>query len=225
MALTSFFLRVVTLTLLAACVHASPSVRLPYNIPADKPTVLNISYNLAADSELRDRYDAYRVYLAVEPPGWGLGPVCWLAYMEDIDTTNVTITIPGDVTPDKYRIKISTSLFQKGASRGNGYSYSGSTTLVGASGNWSQRELDGWEIADADVVSCDAFGCARECNERYYTGDKTRYSEDPSDKETDDCVNQCVKDLNPRARSSPSTTLAPSVLMVAATVGLVYMIL
>lgn len=228
MALISFFLRAVALTLLAAFsvpVSASPAIIVPWNITADQREDLKISQRIDADSDLRKRFNAYRVYLALEIPGWGAGPVCWLAYQEDLDTTQVNITIPADVAPDKSRIRISTGLMKKGAARVNGYSYSSRTTLLGANGTWSQRELDGWVISDQDRVSCWAFGCARRCNERYYTGDTTRSSDGSGDGKADACVDQCVKDLNPQSAGSGNATPMLSVLMAGVVVGIAHMIL
>ncbi|KAF5025011.1 hypothetical protein F66182_2962 [Fusarium sp. NRRL 66182] len=189
MELISSVLRLSAFTLLAALttVYASPAIIVPRNITADQVEDLNIDQRIKPDDKVRKRANAYRVYLSIEPPGWGTGPVCWLAYQVDLDTTHVNISIPADVAPEKSRIRISTSLFKKGASRGLGYSYSSRTTLLGANGTWSQRELDGWVIGDAEKLSCWAFGCARRCYNKYYTGDKTRSSDGSGDGEADAC--------------------------------------
>jgi hypothetical protein len=225
MVVISFFLRVAVLTLLPAFstyVHASPAIIVPWNITADQREDLTIKQRLDADS---DKFSFYRVYLALEPPGWGTGPVCWLAYKESLDTTQVNITIPADVAPNKSRIRISTSLFRKGASRANGYSYSSRTTLLGANGTWSQRELDGWVISDENRVSCWALGCARRCYEYYYTGNKTQSSDGTSDGKADNCVNQCVKDLNPQSVGSANVVPILGVLMACIVVGSAHMVL
>ncbi|KAI5460972.1 hypothetical protein BGZ63DRAFT_388105 [Mariannaea sp. PMI_226] len=218
MVLKSFILRLAAFTLLAAFsvnVCASPAIIVPWNITAGQVQQLTINQRIGDDPETRKRFNAYRVYLALQTPGWGTGPVCWLDYSLDLDTTQVNITIPADVAPDKSRIRISTSLFKKGASTVNGYSYSSKTTLLGANGTWSQRELDGWVISDENRVSCWAFGCARKCYELYYTGDKTHSSDGSSDKQADNCVNQCTKDLNP---SSAATMARISWILMAACV-------
>lgn len=212
MALTTFLLRVAVLALLAALspstgVHAT-SISLPYNITADQVTDLKIDTGIDADdTEKRKRFNAYRVYLALTPPGWGTGPVCWLSFSEDLDTTQVNVTIPADVAPDETRIRISESLMKKGAENVNGYSYSNSVTFLGGNGTWSQRELDGWEIGDANKLSCWAYGCARRCREKYYTGDESQSSNGTGDAEGDACVKQCVIDFNPR--SGAPTAVAP----------------
>ncbi|KAH6867811.1 hypothetical protein B0T10DRAFT_314837 [Thelonectria olida] len=228
MAVISFFLRVAIFNLLMACstsVHASPAIIVPWNITADQREDLTIKQRIDANSDLRKKFSFYRVYLALEPPGWGTGPVCWLAYKESLDTTQVNITIPADVAPDKSRIRISTSLFKNGASRGNGYSYSSRTTLLGANGTWSQRELDGWVISDENRVSCWALGCARRCHEYYYTGGKTQSSDGSSDGKADNCVNQCVKDLNPQGVGSSITMPMLGVLAASIVVGLSHVVL
>ncbi|KAK7419184.1 hypothetical protein QQZ08_010951 [Neonectria magnoliae] len=223
----SFFLRVAALTLLAALsapVSATPAIIVPSYITANQREDLKINQRIDEDSELRKRFNAYRVYLALETPGWGAGPVCWLAYQEELETTQVNITIPADVAPDKSRIRISTGLMKKGATGVNGYSYSVRATLQGANGTWSQRELDGWVISDENLVSCWAFGCARKCHERYYTGDKTRSSDGTSDDKADACVDQCVKDLNPQGAGSSNMIPTLSAVMAGVVVGIMTMI-
>ncbi|KAF4980016.1 hypothetical protein FZEAL_3878 [Fusarium zealandicum] len=230
MALMSFYLGLAALALLAVLhVHASPAIIVPSNITADERREFNISQRIDADdSDTRERFDAYRVYLSLEPPGWGAGPVCWLSYAEDLDTKQVNITIPADVAPDETQIRISTSLYKKGQSHVNGYSYSIHARLLGANGTWSQRELDGRTISDENKVSCWAFGCVRRCNERYYTGDKTRYNDETSEEKKEACADQCVKDLNPRGSpGSGSANLRPmpSILIASVAVGIVLRIL
>ncbi|KAM5349794.1 hypothetical protein ACJ41O_006299 [Fusarium nematophilum] len=223
MALKSFFRRVAALTLLAALsshVHASPAIIVPWNITADQPEDLKIVQRIDANSELWKRFDAYRVFLALETPGWGTGPVCWLAYAEGLDTTQVNITIPADVAPDKSRIRISTGLLEKGATRVNGYSYSSRTTLLGGNGTWSQRELDGWVIGDENHVSCWAFGCVRQCYERYYIGDKTRISDGSGDGDADACADQCIKDLSPQGAGYANIMSVLRVLVAVVAVGM-----
>ncbi|KAJ4221638.1 hypothetical protein NW759_006884 [Fusarium solani] len=176
MVLISHFLRVVALTLLAATfTNAETGIVVPWNITAGQTEELTIRTRIdASDHEARKRFNAYRVFLALEPPGWGAGPVCWLVWSVPLDTDRVNITIPADVAPDKTRIRISASLYKTGQSKVNGYSYSSRTTLLGANGTWSQRELDGWDSSDENRISCWAFGCTRRCHMKYYTGDKTR---------------------------------------------------
>ncbi|SPJ74899.1 uncharacterized protein FTOL_04630 [Fusarium torulosum] len=224
MELTSFFFRVAVFTLLAAIpsVHASADVIVPWNMTADEVYDLRVQ-SVDPDSSVRQRANAYRVYLALTPPGWGTGAVCWLAYQVDIDTTQVNISIPADVAPDKSRVRLSTSFMKKGDSRTQGFSYSANTLLLGANGTWSQRELDGWVIGSAEEISCWAYGCARSCEDQYYTGDKTRSSDGTSDRKADACVKKCAKTLNPRGAAA-NTISMPSLLVVGVIVGLVHVI-
>ncbi|KAM0433291.1 hypothetical protein ACHAPT_004167 [Fusarium lateritium] len=218
MVLISLFFRAVALTLLAAVsTNAEAGIVVPWNITAGQTEELKIMQRIdASDHEARKRFNAYRVFLALEPPGWGSGPVCWLAYSVPLDVEHVNITIPADVAPDKTRIRISSSLYKRGESRVNGYSYSSRTTLLGANGTWSQRELDGWDSSDENRISCWAFGCTRKCHERYYTGDETRYSDGSSEKDLDACIDQCLKDLNPRSAGSRSVSVMPMMGMLTA---------
>lgn len=229
MVLITFFLRVVALTLFAATsTNAATGIVVPWNITAGQTEELTIKTRIDADDhEARKRFNAYRVYLALEPPGWGTGPVCWLVWSVPLDTDRVNITIPADVAPDKSRIRISASLYKTGQSSVNGYSYSSRTTLLGANGTWSQRELDGWDSSDENEISCYAFGCTRQCHVKYYTGDKTRYSDGSSEKDLDACIGQCIEDFEPRGTKSGSATVTASRYMLVAVlaVGVVSLVM
>ncbi|RTE77058.1 hypothetical protein BHE90_008499 [Fusarium euwallaceae] len=218
MVLIQSFLRVVALILLAATsTKAATGIVVPWNITAGQTEELTIKTRIAEDDhEARKRFNAYRVYLALEPPGWGAGPVCWLVWSVPLDTDRVNITIPADVAPDKTRIRISASLYKTGKSTVNGYSYSSRTTLLGANGTWSQRELDGWDSSAENEISCYAFGCTRQCHIKYYTGDKTRYSDGSSEKDLNACIDQCIEDFEPRGAGSGSATVTTATWMLAA---------
>lgn len=201
----SLSLRLAAVLLLAASaaqVQASAGYTIPDSITVDEPTALKIDVRVAPDSELRQRFHAYRVFLAVEPPGWGLGPICYLAYSVPLGVHNITVTVPADVVPDDTSIQISTGLIYNGnPTRVNGFNYSGYTRLLGGNGTWIQRELDGWVIGDQDSLSCEAFGCARQCHDRYYTGDESRISDGSGDGKADACTRDCANDLNPESQS------------------------
>ncbi|KAI8717333.1 hypothetical protein NCS52_00808600 [Fusarium sp. LHS14.1] len=229
MVLVPLFLRVVALTLLAATLtNAYIGIVVPWNITAGQTEELTIRSGVdASDHEARKRFNAYRVYLALEPPGWGSGPVCWLAWSVPLDTDRVNITIPADAAPDKSRIRISASLYKRGQSHVNGYSYSSRTTLLGANGTWSQRELDGWDSSEENRISCWAYGCTRRCHMKYYTGDKTRYSDGSSEKDLDACVDQCLEDLDPRGVGSRSSSVAATtcILVAVTAVGFINLVM
>ncbi|TPX14418.1 uncharacterized protein E0L32_005382 [Thyridium curvatum] len=194
MALKSVFLRALAilllcLTLTCSITHATPSITTPNPLRANQEIQLTIDYK--PDDALRTRFDSYRVFLALTPPGRGTGAACWLSGRQRLATTQVAVAIPADAAPDRSQVRISTGLFAKGgaAARTSGYSYGPGATLVGANGTWSRRELDGWTVGDAEEMPCRALGCARGCYERYYTGDRSRYSaDDASEKEADDCA-------------------------------------
>ncbi|KAH7259704.1 uncharacterized protein BKA55DRAFT_563074 [Fusarium redolens] len=225
MELISFLLRVVAFPLLVALptVNATPAISLPYPFEADKLYDLKIDQKIAPNEEVRKRANAYRVYLALTPPGWGTGPVCWLAKEVDLDVTQVNVTIPADAAPDQSRIRISTALLKKGAPRGMGFSYSSRTTLVGANATWSQKELDGRNHIDAEEVSCWAYGCARTCQVTYYT---TKDEEDgPIGDKAYACVKQCAKDLNPRSDGAMNGMSMSRILAVVVMIGSIHMVL
>lgn len=184
---------------------------IPDDITVNVLTDISIDVGVDEDSELRERFHAYRVFLAVEPPGWGLGPICWLVNAVDLDTHNLTISIPADVVPDDFEVQISTGLiYDRNPQRVNGYSYSGGyVRVVGGNGTWIQRELDGWVISDENAVSCWALGCVRRCHDEYYTGDASRISDGSSDEKTDACVDRCTDDLNPKRRGEGGSLRPP----------------
>ncbi|KAF4340658.1 hypothetical protein FBEOM_5442 [Fusarium beomiforme] len=224
MELISFLLQVAALTLLAALpsIHAEPVVNLPYPMEADKQYNVTIEQRIAPNDENRKRANAYRVYLALSPPGWGTGPVCWLAYQVDLDTTHVNITIPADAAPDKTRIRLSTALIKKGKPRSMGFSYSGRTTLDGANGTWSRKQLEGRNLIDQDELSCWAYGCAKTCYDTYYA---PKGEEDgPIGDKAYACAKQCAKDLNPKNDGALNVMSVSRVLAVAVMVGFIHML-
>ncbi|CAH0046588.1 unnamed protein product [Clonostachys solani] len=182
-------------------------VSAPSTITAGQNATISITETIDQDSELRDKYDGYRLYLALTPPGWGTGPECWLANNLDLGPQTVSIVFPTDVAPNNTEVRIADSLIKKGSERESGYSYSSSVTFLGGNGTWSQRELNGRTMTSASRLPCFLLGCVRQCNDRYYTGEKS------SEKAADDCSEQCLKD----SRASPMRHLS----MVAVLMGIV----
>jgi hypothetical protein len=221
MEMIRFLLRVAAFTLFAALptVHAA-YYDIPYNMTAGEPFNVTIKQQIDPNSENGRKTDAYRVYLALTPPGWGTGPVCWLQYMIPRDQTQVNITIPPDVAPKNTRVRLSTALVSSKRSRYpvTGFDYSGRTILTGMNGTWSRAELDGRSTGDQDQVSCEAFGCVRGCYEQYYKGDK---DDETYNEKSYDCWKACAKDFNPRSAASLNTV---SVLGVGTMVGFVHLI-
>ncbi|KAH7361609.1 hypothetical protein B0T11DRAFT_327773 [Plectosphaerella cucumerina] len=127
-------LRLAVATLLIAVITLCRADRTSFHLPdgfnASVLTQVRIDQNIEADSELRSRFDFYRLYLSVEPPGWGAGPICWLAFLTRLDDQLINITIPADVVPDKTRVRLSTSLIHKGTGRNNGWDYSHRVTCL-----------------------------------------------------------------------------------------------
>ncbi|KAF4964378.1 hypothetical protein FSARC_7677 [Fusarium sarcochroum] len=224
----TFFLRAVAFTLWATLttnVHAYESISIPSNITAGEETEfqLNMGYDLD-DEDNKDIY-GYRVYLAETPPGWGTGPVCWLAYQVPLSQKTVNVSIPADVAPDKTKIRISVSPLRKGSKRGSGYSYSNRAFLYGGNGTWSQRQKDGWQMGDADEVTCEAYGCVRDCYAKYYTGNKNRIDDGSGDGKARACVKQCLLATNPKDAGSAKVLSMPSRFMTGVVFGLVLVIL
>jgi hypothetical protein len=190
LAVTALLATLITLT------HADrTSFHLPDGFNASVLTQVRIDQNIEAGSELRSRFDFYRLYLSVEPPGWGAGPICWLAFLTRLDDQLINITIPADVVPDKTRVRLSTSLIHKGTGRNNGWDYSHRVTVSGGNGTWSERELAGRGVGTyEDDTSCFAYGCVRGCAIRFWEEGEGNAT---AEREEDLCNQQCLKDFNP----------------------------
>ncbi|KAL4732585.1 hypothetical protein ACLX1H_001603 [Fusarium chlamydosporum] len=175
MELITFLLRVAAFTLFAALptVHAYAYYDIPWNMTAGETFNVTIKQNIDPDSENGRRSDAYRVYLALTPPGWGTGASCWLDYMVPLEETQVNITIPPDVVPDNTRYRLSTALVSSKRPKNpiTGYDYSGRSIITGANGTWGKAELDGRSMGNCDEVSCVAYACVRDCYDQYWKGD------------------------------------------------------
>ena len=227
MELTSF-LQVAAFTLLAALptVHAgSTYYDIPWNMTAGDTYNVTIDQKVEPGSENARRADAYRVYLALTPPGWGTGPSCWLQYLIPVAETQVNITIPPDVVPDKTRIRLSTVLVNSKRPRNptTGFDYSGRSIILGANGTWGKAELDGRSMGNADEVSCVAYSCVRDCYDQYWKGDK---DDDTFYEKSHACSQACTKDLNPSLSNAVSLNgvSIQNVLTVGMVIGFVHFI-
>ncbi|RGP76048.1 hypothetical protein FLONG3_5439 [Fusarium longipes] len=223
MELITFLLRVAAFTLFAAL----PAVQatyydIPYNMTAGETFNVTINQKVDPDSENGRNTNAYRVYLALTPPGWGTGPVCWLEYLVPLYETQVNITIPPDVAPKDARMSLSTTLVNSRRSRSpvTGFDYSGRMTITGLTGNWSQAELDGRSVGDQNQISCLAYSCVRGCYEQYYKGDK---DDEEYYEKTYDCWKACAKEFNPSNAASLNAVSFQSVLAVGVMAGFVHL--
>ncbi|KAK7214676.1 hypothetical protein V2G26_002679 [Clonostachys chloroleuca] len=191
-------------------------VSAPRTITAGQNATISITETIDEDSELRSKYDGYRLYLALTPPGWGTGPECWLVNNLDLGPQTVNIVIPTDVAPNNTEVRIADSFIKKGSGKESGYSYSSTVTFLGGNGTWSQRELNGRTMTNANRLPCFLLGCVRKCNDRYYTGEKS------SEKAADDCSEQCLK--NSRASFMKHLSMT-ALLMGIATCGIAQLVL
>ncbi|CAG9990412.1 unnamed protein product [Clonostachys byssicola] len=201
MAFTPLVTRVVTALVLLAVLSVkvqAGGLIAPNTLIANQAANVTLSETLDKDSELRKTYNGYRVYLALTPPGWGTGPECWLADNLDLRPQQVSVIVPSDVVPNGTKVQFAASLIKKGQENAHGFFYSNKVIFQQGNGTWSQRELNGRNMADENIVNCQALGCVRRCNDQYYTG------EESSEKAADDCSNQCVKDWNAANSGTPS---------------------
>ncbi|QPC71741.1 hypothetical protein HYE68_002493 [Fusarium pseudograminearum] len=227
MELITFLLRVAVFTLFAALpnVHAgSTYYDIPWNQTAGETFNVTINQKVDPNSENGRISDSYRVYLALTPPGWGTGPVCWLQWLVPLYETQVNITIPPDAAPDGARIMLSTCLTsaKKGGKRITGWDYSGRTMISGSNATWSQAELDGRNMGDQDEVSCEAYGCVRSCYDQFYKGDS---DDEEYSRKSYACWKACARDLNPSSAASLMTIPIQSLLGVGFAVGFLHLII
>ena len=90
---------------------------------------------------------------------------------------------------------------KRGAPRVNGFDYSVSREFQGGNATWAQAELHGRNIGwDQTELSCEAYGCARDCSDEYWDGEES--GEDAARK----CIEQCARDLNPRGAAAGGAT-------------------
>lgn len=57
-----------------AIVNANTGIRVPDNFTADASTLIKVNTYVSEDSKLRKQFNAFRLYLATEPPGWVSSP-------------------------------------------------------------------------------------------------------------------------------------------------------
>ncbi len=112
-----------------------------------------------------------------------------------IDETTFTVNIPEDVGPDGDFYSLSTMEYNEEDNEepdehgSSGFQYSNTITLQGATGNWSQFELDSFGLIDSDRTPCTAYGCARECASKFYPENMGDELEDWIP--TQECINAC----------------------------------
>jgi len=167
----SFATAAFALVSLASFSHAFDSISVARTVTAGSATDVSLNNDLTDKDSFDAQFGGALIMLATTPPGWGTGPMCTLANLTDISKTSVSVTIPADVGPSgsKY-YQISTMEYNNDPNSDtgdSGFQYSSYFTLTGASGNWSQWELDGHTLGD-DTVPCTSVSCLRKCaNDNY----------------------------------------------------------
>jgi hypothetical protein len=76
----------------------------------------------------------------------------------------------------------------------SGFEYSNGFELTGGTGEWTQYELSGHSIGDADSLPCTAYDCARKCSQKYYTSALDGDDDAAAEKiweQMDDCIAKC----------------------------------
>ena len=179
------------------CISFAPTGRAFNDIETNSTATASLPFGVHIDNDLSTSnsfdagFDSYRVYLAITVPGWGSGPSCeseisvFLRYdklysqfpfrtgtlvsSSSISTTDFTVTIPATVGPSGSYYSISTIEMNSDPSRDrpSGFQYSDGFNFTGGAGQWSQYELSGHSIGDADSIPCTAYDCARQCMQKY----------------------------------------------------------
>ncbi|MCJ1228564.1 hypothetical protein MMC12_005225 [Toensbergia leucococca] len=147
------------------CISFAPTGRAFNDIETNSTATASLPFGVHIDNDLSTSnsfdagFDSYRVYLAITVPGWGSGPSCTLVSSSSISTTDFTVTIPATVGPSGSYYSISTIEMNSDPSRDrpSGFQYSDGFNFTGGAGQWSQYELSGHSIGDADSIPCTAY--------------------------------------------------------------------
>lgn len=172
-------------------------IEIANTVKAGEATSVDISYYDASDDDSHDDVAGIRVYLALTPPGWGTGPVCWVVnYTDPSSASQVDVTVPAAAAPDGSVLSLSYSFVDDQGYSSATYGYSNDFTLQGGSGNWSAMELNGYGISSPDYCPCTSLQCARDCSDKYYPSGELSLNEQ-NDIDEDvylawyDCVSTC----------------------------------
>ncbi|KAI9709141.1 MAG: hypothetical protein M1820_003588 [Bogoriella megaspora] len=182
------------------------------DIKTDPIATADSSFKVVVTNDLPSEYsedvefDAYRVYLAISPPGASTSVACTLLNSTAINTTTLDVSIPASIGPDGSSYEIATIEYNTETLEcsNSGLYYSDAFSLTGGTGNFSQYELDGNTLWPADDIPCGSIDCARQCAIKYYDN----YSDiTPSSLESDvsNCITQCQGVTTSRDLLSEST--------------------
>lgn len=107
------------------------------------------------------------VYLAINPPGSGINPVCVLfpsvATTTGIERTFLNVTIPANIGSEGRYYCISASPLRNG--RSTGFYYSTRFTPAGMTGNFTEFEKR-FTVGNSATLGCESYDCARRCSVR-----------------------------------------------------------
>ena len=179
-----------TVLTLSSAVRAWSDIEVADTVQADTETPVSVDLDSDAAS--------FRIYLAITPPGWGTGPVCYLVSDADTSVTSVDVTIPASVVPDGTVLSLAYSTFDDTDDYeygGSGYDYSNDFEFDGGTGEWSELELNGYGISSPDYTPCSALQCSRNCGNKYYPDGSIDMEDDSEFYDTYEdwynCVSEC----------------------------------
>jgi hypothetical protein len=200
-----------------ATTSAFRDLSFPSTAAADTDVQLQITNDLSSSSGFDKQFDSFRVYLTTTLPGLSAFAACYLVQTSPINTTELTFQRPGTVGPEGDAYSIATEEYNEDdfAANPSSYEYSSTFALTNATGSWSEFELAGNKIGDADVVPCTAYDCARNCSQTFYPNN---FNTTEGFKSTYNCIAACpgvdleVDDTSGGNSSSPTGTASTTIL-------------
>jgi hypothetical protein len=116
--------------------------------------------------------------------------------------TSFTVTIPADVGPSGSFYALHASVFQTNGETYGAEISSGTFELTGATGNWSQSQLEDYTLWSADGYPCSSFACVKVCSDTFWR--KNNNSD-----EYEKCANNC-RDVSMTSDSGATATRVAS---------------
>jgi hypothetical protein len=108
-----------------------------------------------------------------------------------LEQKTITFNIPADIGPDGEYYSLAWEKYGEALDEDGWpvYEYGNTINLKGATGNWSQFELEGQNFVAPDTLPCSAYGCGRDCVNQHYPGNTAANWSNWT--ATQDCINAC----------------------------------
>ena len=152
---------------------AFQSIDTPSSVDAGTDFQVTINNDLGSPESIDASFEDYRIYLSIISPNStherssGV-PACYLVNSTSVGVTNVTIQIPASVGPSGAKTYAIAAMEFDANGTLSEFVYSPAFVLTGGSGGWTQLELDGRMVGNADSIPCSAYDCSRQCSQKFY---------------------------------------------------------